>query len=101
MQWGAANANYPVIPKVARDVMTMMTGDETKFLEVIAATLYMHIDEHIENPEMLEVFTAFGLLGSLIIEMLVRLGRVKPMNKADHIERLAESFSSIRSGEEL
>jgi hypothetical protein len=50
---------------------------------------------------MLDFFTAFGAMGSLIIEMLVKRGRVKRMVKFEHIEELAETFTSIRSSEDL
>jgi hypothetical protein len=100
LDWGDANAHSPVIPKVARDVMAMIPGHETKFQDVVLAAIYMYIEKHVENPEILEVFTAFGDLGSLIIEMLVVNGRAKPMIKLDHIEDLAAAFSSIRSSEE-
>lgn len=74
---------------------------ETKFQDVILAVIYKHIEEHIGNPEMLDFFTAFGGMGALIIEMLVKNGRVKLMVKPDHNEELAASFTSIRGSEDL
>jgi hypothetical protein len=61
----------------------------------------MSFSQSCENPEMLDFFTAFGAMGSLIIEMLVKRGRVKRMVKFEHIEELAETFTSIRSSEDL
>ncbi|OKP12661.1 hypothetical protein PENSUB_1754 [Penicillium subrubescens] len=74
---------------------------ETKLQDVILAVIYMHIEEHVENPEMLDFFAAFGAMGSLIIEMLVKSGRVKSMVKPDSIGKLTAAFTSICSSEDL